>query len=254
MSTVSEHHADARTIEDGLSEYRELCWLAIAGAILGAVSILALNHPAFWILPLVATYVNWRALRSIHEQPEALKGRATALVGLGLALIFAISAPVLSLGQRSANRRQAIDVARGWFEALRDNRPDVAHQWTMPRWMRVHEGEYLPSHYANVSGKRAMERFLVQPTVRILLKVGKRSHVRYYGNVSREMLDETIKIVDVYAVTVGEGADRVSFFIQLTITARLDAVSKQWSWELTNSEFLRKLPPSQLFNDAHTVR
>ena len=111
MSILSER--EIRSVEDGSPEYRQINGLAILGVLLGGASILALSHPAFWGIPLIAAGLNWRALRQIHSQPEALKGRTAALLGMALSLIFGLTAPLLAIGQEIGNRRQAIEVARG---------------------------------------------------------------------------------------------------------------------------------------------
>ena len=108
--------------------------------------------------------------------------------------------------------------------------------------MRVKEGEYIPGHYNNKSGKRAMQQFLQQPAVPTLLNLGKRAHVRYYANAASESAEETRTIVDIYAVTVAQASDKVSFFVKLTVTARLDVMFKKWSWELTKFEFMSEMP------------
>jgi hypothetical protein len=239
MNTMIESHAiDEQTDTAG---YREISGLAVVGAIAGALSILALDQVGFLFVPLIALVVNWRALRAIRE--HSLAGRGAALTGLALALIFGLSGTVLPYGRELANRHQAIVVASQWFDALRNKQPEVAHQWTLARWKRVLAGDSIRSHYATDSGHKAMSRFLQEPAARTLLKLGKASHVRYFGNVSSESTEELRTIVDAYAVTVKTADETTSFFVQLTIVARLDHMTKAWSWEVNKSEFLTA-PPS----------
>ena len=133
-------------------------------------------------------------------------------------------------------------MARFWFEALRDNQPEVAHQWTVSRWKRVREGDSIRAQYASESGQKVLGRFQREPAVRAVLNLGKASRVRYCSNVSSESTDELRTIVDVYAVTVKEAQQTTSFFVQVTVTGRLDKLTKDWSWELHKSEFLTKAP------------
>lgn len=240
MNTVTEN--DTLNEQGDTTGYREISGLAVAGALVGALSIVALDHVNFLFIPVIAVIINWRALRAIRERPSTVLGRRAALAGLALALIFGFSGAALPLGREAANRRQAIDVAHYWFEALRDNQPAVAHQWTVARWKRLKEGDSIRAHYATDAGRKVLGRFLTEPAVHAVLNLGKASHVRYYGNVSSDSTDELRTIVDVYAVTVKNTQETTSFFVEVTVVARLDKMTKAWSWELNKSEFLTKPP------------
>lgn len=231
-------------VEDESGRYQRISGLAVFGLLVGALSALALEHLAFLFVPMIAIAINWRALGKIRDLAPHLSGRRLALAGLAMSLIFGISGLLIPAVQFRADRYQALQVARGWFEALRDNRPDVAHQWTLARWLRVKEGDYVPSHYANHSGKKAMSRFLTQPTVRALLNLGKQARVSYYANLDRSAEDQKRTVVDAYAVTVLQRGERVSFLLKLTVVGRLDTLRKQWSWELASYEIMNRLPSS----------
>jgi hypothetical protein len=240
MNTLTEKHPIEE--QDEISGYREISGLAIVGALAGGLSILALDHLGFLFIPLIAVAINWRALRSIREQSPAVSGRGVALAGLALALIFGISSTVVPYGRELANRRQAIDVARHWFEALRDNQPELAHQWTVARWKRLKEGDSVRTHYAPEASQKVLGRFCREPAVRAVRDLGKASHVRYYGNVSSESTKELRTIVDAYEVTAKNAGQTTSFFVQVTVVARLDMMTKAWSWELNKSELLTEAP------------
>jgi hypothetical protein len=84
-----------------------------------------------------------------------------------------------------------------------------------------------------------MARFLQQPLVRALLNLGNRAHVRYVRHIeSRSKDDEDRVFIDAYAVTVELEHETVSFFVQVKATARLDKLTKQWSWEVSECKFL----------------
>ncbi|HVX12429.1 MAG TPA: hypothetical protein VHC22_14700 [Pirellulales bacterium] len=239
-------------IEDGASDYRAVSALAVTGLVLGALSLLALENVVFCLISVVAVVVNWLALRKIHREWPALTGRPLALAGLALALIFGLSAPFVPLGYERVDRAQAMEAARGWFEALRENHPDVAHQWTRPRWKRVNVGESVPGYYAARWGKRDMNWFLEQPAVHVLLNLGKTAHVRYFRNVASETSEDTRTIIDVYAVTLKREQETISFFVQLTVTKRFDIMNRSWSWEVSTFKILSS-PPDALQESGDAV-
>lgn len=231
--------------EDGRSEYRPIHALSIVGVLLAAASILAIGNVVFWVVPLFALAVNVKALRQIAQESPPPLGRGAALAGVALSLIFAFSAPLATWSEQRANQWQAIEAAKAWFAALRQNEPDVAHQWTLPRWRRAGVGEPVSIEYTTTASQKTLATFVEGPVVRTLLKLGKRAHVRYQGNQSAALGDEERTLVDLYSVTVDETRRPTTFYVALTIKARLDRLRHSWSWEVSSSEFLTCAPQAE---------
>src|SRR5262245_42960401 len=93
-----DQSAPDRTVErfsEGTIEDRSVEPWSIVGLVLGLVSPVALIAPMLWLVPPLAILVSARAL--VHIRREASRiGRAAALAGLGLGVLFGI-APVANL-------------------------------------------------------------------------------------------------------------------------------------------------------------
>ena len=223
-------------IEDGRSDYRQISTAAIVGLLFGAMGSLALAHLGLIVVPLAAVWFNMWALRHIRRQTPQPLGRTASLAGLALALIFTIAAPLNSLAERYSERARAIEVARHWFVALREKSPEVAHQLSLPTWMRIAGGESITSRYDQASSHRSLDEYASRPVVRSLLDLGKSAHVKYVRNLSIESNDELKTIVDVYSITVGHGQQATTFFLTLTVKVRLDRLRQTWSWEVADAQ------------------
>lgn len=222
--------------------YRELSGLAVAGFCAGVVSALAMANEILWLIPPVALAINLSALRAIRRRGRPMAGRRAALAGLALALIFGMSAPLQGPLHHWRLRTEAIDLARQWFVALRENRPEVAHQLATPQWIRLPADEALVARYTEDKGRRALKQYTAQPAVRLLLTSGKHAHIRYFGNLSVTSEEEQETVVDVYAVTVEQEGRRSSFFVKLSLARRLDLLRRVWSWQVSTVEFLQSAP------------
>ena len=238
--------------EDPAFSYREISGRAVAGLCAGAVSALAMSGELFWLIPPVAVAINLAALREIRRRGRQMIGRRAALAGLALALIFGLSAPLQRPIHRWGLRAEAIGLARQWFVALRENEPHQAHQLALPQWTRMPADEALAARYAEDQARRALANYIDQPAVRLLLRLGKFAHVRYYANLSLSPGDEEEKVIDLYAVTVEQNGRRTSFFVKLALTRRLDLLRRVWSWQVSTVEFVPR-PPEE-FASAHLRR
>lgn len=224
------------SVQEDEAGYRDISALAVVGLLCGALSVLALDHLALLLVAVLALCINGAALRRIGIYKQ--KGRLMALAGMALALIFGLSAPALSVARERADRAQAIELARQWFEALRDDHPEAAYRYSMARWRRDSPDNSLPA----LRKSELVALYRQQPAVRDLLKLGKASRIRYCGIVSSQTTDESRTIIDLYSVAADRADDKTSFFVQLTITNRLDTMRKTWGWEVTQSQLLTQAP------------
>ncbi len=89
MSFAIDSRAQDRIGRDAeLPSYRAVSALAVASAILGLLSALALLDWAMGILPAITVLVGSRALQRIRANPDELTGGVWARLGIGLALVF----------------------------------------------------------------------------------------------------------------------------------------------------------------------
>ncbi len=106
--------------------YRPVSKLAVAAAVLGVLSSLAITTPLLWVLPLAGTAIAVVGLADVSRSGAEKAGRAAALVGLALSVGFGAQAVTASLVTRSIMERRAQGVTHAWLDALGENRLSVA--------------------------------------------------------------------------------------------------------------------------------
>ena len=126
---------DAESMADVTTEipgYRPVSGLAVAAAIVGCVSALALVSPVFWVVPLVGAALALVAVRDVTRSGVAKAGGFAALAGLALSLGFGAQAVTAAATARWLAAARAEAAAGFWLEALCDGRVDDARSMCGP--------------------------------------------------------------------------------------------------------------------------
>jgi hypothetical protein len=119
--------ASAETIS-----YRPVSRLAVAAAVAGVLSSLALTSPLLWILPLVGVALAVAGLTDVARSGAEKAGRAAALVGLALSVGFGAQAVTTSVVSRWIMENRSRGVVRAWLDALGENRLADARSMIAP--------------------------------------------------------------------------------------------------------------------------
>lgn len=248
MSTITDacEMADHEhlPVQSGEGTYQSLSVMAITGLLLGAASTLALLSLGFLVVPLVGIAVNAKALRNIAEPSLALSGRRLALAGLLLSLVFGICGLLQPWLVEFGLTAQSIDIARQWFEAVRANEPELAHQLTKPKWMRQPPADSLRRVYSSGQARADLNKYLQEPAVKWLLDLGKRAQVRFHQHVSvvSDDVDDIDRIRNLYTVTLAEKTEPDTYLVEVESTRRLDLLSRTRSWFVTSAKFIGNSP------------
>ena len=240
--------AETAAIDDDLGQYRAVSGLAVVGLLAGLLSIVAFVHYMLYLVPLVAIVINVLALRQIAEASPPPIGRKAALAGLALALIFIGAAPI----QRAVNRHdmhaRSMQIAREWFTALRDDRPEAAYRLAQfPTTAATREESPLKTFQSGMMPWERLTKYAHESPVELLLKLGKRAHVRWCANEDVWTSNEMQGVRDFFVVTVGKGPEAVSFFILLGTTRTQEMGTGEWQWQVSKAEFLH-MPTRELID------
>ena len=235
-------------LDDDLGAYRAVSGLAVAGLIVGVCSVMAFIHPLLWLVPLAGIVLDALALRQIAEASSRLIGRKAALVGLAISLVCGTSAPIQAFLYRRAMQAQAIEIADEWFNSLRENRPELAFRLSQhPTSRAARVKSPIAEYLGNDMMRDSLRSFIRQSPNALLLKLGRRGHVRLYQNEdvwSDQVVDG---VRDIYVVTVGQDPTAVSFFIRLGTTRSRDLATGEWQWQVSKNEFVT-MPSSELLD------
>ncbi|HVX15802.1 MAG TPA: hypothetical protein VHC22_31760 [Pirellulales bacterium] len=234
--------------EDDSGDYRGVSALAVAAVILGVGSILAFVHPLLQLVPLSGVVIAALALRNIAALSPRLIGRKAALVGMTICLVCLLSAPIYRAIARRGLRAESTKIAEEWFGYLRENRPELAFrltQYPSTKEARSKPGLEFPS---NEMMQESLRKFATQMPMNLLLKLGKRAHVRSYCNEEVWTDHDMDGVRETYVVTVGEPPMATSFFICLGTTRSKDLATGDWQWQITKHDFVTM--PSEAMIDS----
>jgi hypothetical protein len=229
--------------EDELGQYRAVSGSAVAGLLLALFSILTYVHPLMWLVAVAAIVLNAVALKRIAETSPAPIGRKAALTGLALSLIIAIGMPLQINANDRELRLESLKIAEEWFTALRDNRPELAHRLTKSATTAETRAKPPLDEYKNPMQMDSLRKFSREPLIELLLKLGKRAHVRLFEHDASWEQQGAEGTRDYYVVTVGNGPDAVSFFMELGTTRTRELTTGKWQWQVTKDEFLHAPVP-----------
>ncbi len=78
-------------LEDPADQYREISKSAVASVAFAVLSLLALLHPVFLIMPILGVLFGLVAMATIARYPEEVSGKISAIVGLWVCVGLAVS-------------------------------------------------------------------------------------------------------------------------------------------------------------------
>jgi hypothetical protein len=128
----SDSLSDLSDDEPAVDGYRPVSGMAVAALVLGVLSITAVFHPGFWLLPVLGTVFAVMSLRQLAQPDSPAIGRTAAVVGLGLSLFLAALAPTESVTRTWIKNRRAEHVAARWADAVLEGKILDAHSLLMP--------------------------------------------------------------------------------------------------------------------------
>jgi hypothetical protein len=102
--------------------YRPVSMLAVAAALAGVASSLALTTPMLWALPLVGVGLALAGLADVARPGAEKAGRMLALAGLALSVGFGAQAVTSAIVSRRIVEARAVATANAWIDAIHQGR------------------------------------------------------------------------------------------------------------------------------------
>jgi hypothetical protein len=233
MSQSSTHAARFDANDDAVVAYRAVSPWAVAGLLFGLFSIATLLSPSLWIVAVIGVPLNAWALWQIAARSPALIGRGAAVWGLLLSAMFAVYAPVEHYLYQRFLGAEAQRVAAAWFEAVRKQDPAAAHRLMIDPRLRVGPSARPADFYrANPKLGQALVKLAEQPVLRTLFALGPKIGARYIETAGIQNIEKMEDVQQIYAVTYGEGKEKTTFFLALSLQ-RLLLDDNKVDWTVT---------------------
>lgn len=232
MSGDSQDLDDVSVAEEQIDSYRAVSHWAVLSLLFGASSALVLVHPLMAFLPALAVICGAAALRQIQHYWPTYVGRWAALLGLWLALVFAVAMPTRLLIWHFQIEAEAIRFGDEFMRLLLDGRPIEAHQLTLPIKLRLPPDEtMLETYRSDQTRQDGVRSYVGDPTVRTLLALGSRAKARLYEVESMTTNGVSAAAVLLYAVSYEEEDTLRTFFVRL-ILVREALPTERTSWKV----------------------
>lgn len=184
-----------------LQQYHAVSRLAVAAVIVGVLAAGALAAPLLVVLSVVGVVLAGAALRTIAASQGALIGRAAALVGLSLSLLFGAGALTRDVWYSRLLYAEARPLAEKWLELVCAGRLQAAHQLQKQEEERQPADSSLERYYAsNTDAQQNLEMFFSGSIPRRLIARGAQANVRFDGNVS--IVDERLSREYTHLITL----------------------------------------------------
>ncbi len=187
MSFTSDEPHVSSLDESQVAGYRRVSIAAIAALLLGMLSALALAQPLLLAVPVVAIVVALVSLRAINMPDSNLTGRAFALAGLALALVFAVWAPSRLITRQWHLYEQAREFGDQWLELVRAGKLHAAHQLTLHDVERQPPESSLTAFYEkSTEAQNMFERFRNEKPLKTLADLGDQVTYEFNGGAGLE--------------------------------------------------------------------
>lgn len=108
--------------EGAATVYRPVSVLAVAAAVAGIASSLALTTSMLWVLPLVGVGLAIAGLADVSRPGAEKAGRVLALAGLALSIGFGAQAVTSSVVSRRIAEARAAATVNAWLDAIGERR------------------------------------------------------------------------------------------------------------------------------------
>lgn len=189
--------------ETRVETYRTLSLSALFCLGMGILSVTAMAHPVFWLLPVFAVLSGVVALRSIRRSEGELTGETAATAGLTLGVVFFLAGLGVFFIPRWQGRRDATNLGIRYLQYLQTGDTPRAMNLTEPPGFRVPENvNFEEAISKSRKSRKSLSRFKEnQPIVEKLGKLGGRAQINPYnievfGTIEGELGAHVVYLVD----------------------------------------------------------
>lgn len=214
--------------------YQSLSSLAVATFGLGILSAGAWIMPLFWGIPVLAIFLGIIAWRRIATSEGTLSGSRLLMIGLCLALLSGVGAPVRYWSYRWGVVEEAKQVADQWFTYLAADQPERAYQMTVPVAARrpLDDADPWQWYQADESLAQELRGFVDDPMIRLLLQLGTEAEVRFYAVEATDFGSIPEQILLTYAITLRDQPEPRTFFATVGLVRFPDSQTGRGYWKI----------------------
>lgn len=215
--------------DDPLLNYKSFNIFALAGFVLGAISVVSLIDRVFWLIPAVGTVMSIYGLWVIGRSDSSQVGKPLAVLGLCLSAFFLFAAPTEYFVRQTYVRSEARAVGDRWFEYLRNGDIAAAYDMSLSHHARGSTGEQFDrlKHSPATLGSYADQ----YDVVRNLLDRRGEARVEFSSMLGHDDRHQRDVIRNRYEVRWSANEDPQ--YVDLFVERHKDVGTGQWYWQVT---------------------
>ena len=224
-SIFSESWNLSDSVDEEELNVNQVSILAIVAFIIGLLSFVVCLGMKLLFIPILGIPVSCLALYSIHVSGKTRSGRWLALSGLGLSLLFLISALVFNYLYVRQLYYDADQMARLWIQAAKDGNFEELYQLERPYWQRsvdFNRGTFWITRMDDEVAHLYAHRLLANPVILTLNTLKDKAKVTFYRNDRFAMVKSKASFANIYAITCPTAEGNKTFFIRIRVAQELD--------------------------------
>ncbi len=218
------------------AQYRAVSAWAVTALVLGILSPLAFVGPVLWLVPLLCVVAALIAMWKISSSAGDLVGWNIALLGLLLAILFGLAAPVHTLTRQYWLETRAEVIAQEFIDFLRQGRPQAAFQLTLlPRSRKPLDADLSAEIDKDAKTRQKYDSFLGFEPAPALLAQREQARVERLGSRVLSSDEDSDRIVVRYRIS-RQTSGTAPMVIQLRLLRFIDAKTGREQWRVESSD------------------
>lgn len=208
--TKSRFH---ESTENEVVQYRAIEPMAVLCIVLAVISVLAIFDMVGCFIAAIAILFGILSLARIKKRSEIFVGRKTAILGLGLSLLFVSTGVARYLTSEYMVRHQAKAIGEGFLEMIAHNQPEIALQWTLPPQERCRSAASIWAFYrSNQEVGKKLREFVDKEDIRALLAIGSDAKIYPVGQAGYTTNGGVDSVQQTYAIDFNSNGKEKTFF------------------------------------------
>jgi hypothetical protein len=205
-------------METEVVQYRAVEPMAVLCVIFGLLSCFAAFDLVGCSFAVPAIILGLLSLARLNKRPGIFAGRKAALLGLGLAILFAATGVARHFTSEYMIRNQAKTIGQEFLGLIANDRPELAFQWTLKPKERSHSASNVWAFYrSNTELTDKLREFVGKEGIRALLAIGSDAKIYPVGRASYQASSDVESVGQTYAIDFKSDNKAKTFFFGLLL-------------------------------------
>ena len=226
----------SQTADGDAARYHAVSKSAVAAFLLGLLSPLALVGPVLWLVPLLGIAIALSAMRKISTSAGELVGWNLAFLGLLLAILFGVAAPVHTFTRHHWIEVRAEEFADQFLDLLLNGRTQAAFQLSLaPGRRKPLDYDLSEDFKKNPKAQQLYDEFTQHEPARTLLALRQQAKIEQLSSQWLASGDENDQVAVLYRISQPDSTATNAFNLRLDVMRFVDGTSGREQWQIVSA-------------------